>query len=440
MITTLPNPLPLAISELRRHIFGVVIIVLLIAVAVAFGIAVSASERALRQASARAADRFDLVIGAPGSSAQLILTTVYLQGAAIPLLADDVLPRLQRDQGIEYAAPIALGDSVDQYPLVGTSKDFVTDGSRIRLVEGRVFSTRSEAVVGAAVKLAVGATFQPMHGRAADQLIDEHKHSFKFNVVGRLPKTGTAWDDAILVPIEAVWEIHTGALSGSRAEPHREQHHAASELLGPPGASDDIKGVPAIVVRAKSPVDAYRLRAQYQYLPAAKSGRDCGNYGGNHGGDNSGASNTMAVFPAEVLVELYAVIGDMRKIMTAMSFATQLIVLLAVVLVIISALAQRRKSIAVLRAMGSPATFIFALVWIQSFFIIGLGAALGIVFGWVGSIILVNAFASNIGFNIAPTISHREWLLAASAVLAGSILATIPSVLAWRQNNAATLR
>ena len=440
MITTLPNPLPLAISELRRHIFGVVIIVLLIAVAVAFGIAVSASERALRQASARAADRFDLVIGAPGSSAQLILTTVYLQGAAIPLLADDVLPRLQRDQGIEYAAPIALGDSVDQYPLVGTSKDFVTDGSRIRLVEGRVFSTRSEAVVGAAVKLAVGATFQPMHGRAADQLIDEHKHSFKFNVVGRLPKTGTAWDDAILVPIEAVWEIHTGALSGSQAEPHREQRHAANEVFGPLKASDDIKGVPAIVVRAKSPVDAYRLRAQYQYLPAAKSGRYGGNYGGNYGGDNSGGSNTMAVFPAEVLVELYAVIGDMRKIMTAMSFATQLIVLLAVVLVIISALAHRRQSIAVLRAMGSPATFIFALVWIQGFFIIGMGAALGIVFGWVGSIILVNAFASNIGFNIAPTISHREWLLAASAVLAGSILATIPSVLAWRQNNAATLR
>lgn len=444
MINILLNPLPLAISELRRHIFGVVIIVLLIAVAVAFGIAVSASERALRQACARAADRFDLVIGAPGSSAQLILTTVYLQGAAIPLLADDVLPRLQRDQGVEYAAPIALGDSVDQYPVVGTSKDFVTDGSRIRLVEGRVFSTRSEAVVGAAVKLAIGATFQPMHGRAADQLIDEHKHSFKFNVVGRLPKTGTAWDHAILVPIEAVWGIHTGALSGGQAEPHREQHHAASELLGPPWASDDIKGMPAIVVRAKSPVDAYRLRAQYQYRPAAKSGRDGGNYGGNsggnYGGDNSGGSNTMAVFPAEVLVELYAVIGDMRKIMTAMSFATQLIVLLSVLLVIISALAQRRQSVAVLRAMGSPATFIFALVWIQGFFIIGLGAALGLVFGWGGSIILVNAFASDIGFNIAPTISHREWLLAASAVLAGSIMATIPSVIAWRQNNAATLR
>ncbi len=460
MINTLPNPVPLAISELRRHIFGVVIIVLLIAVAVAFGIAVSASERALREASARAADRFDIVIGAPGSSAQLVLTTVYLQAAAIPLLADDVLPRLQLDPGVEYAAPIALGDSVDQYPVVGTSKDFVTDGSRIRLVEGRVFATRGEAVIGAAVKLMVGATLQPMHGSAADQLIDEHKHSFKFNVVGRLPKTGTAWDHAILVPIEAVWGIHTGALSGtsngSQAEAHREQDHSAGELLGPPWTNDDIKGVPAIVVRVKSPVDAYRLRAQYQYRAADKSGGDSGNTGGNtrvnsgsntfgntggnYGGNKSSESSTMAVFPAEVLVELYAVIGDMREVMTAMSFATQLIVLLAVLLVIISALAQRRQSIAVLRAMGAPATFIFALVWIQGFLIIGLGAALGLVFGWGGSVILVNAFASDIGFNITPTISYREWLLAASAVLAGSILATIPSVIVWRQNIATTLR
>ncbi len=441
MINKLPNPLPLAISELRRHIFGVVIIVLLIAVAVAFGIAVSASERALREASARAADRFDLVIGAPGSSAQLVLTTVYLQGAAIPLLADDVLPRLQREKGVVYAAPIALGDSVGQYPVVGTSKDFVTDGARLRLVEGRVFSTRGEAVIGSAVKLDVGATFQPTHGSAADQLIEEHKHGFKFNVVGRLPKTGTAWDNAILVPIEAVWGIHSGALSGRQAESQSEPHDKPIETLGPPWTSDDIKGVPAIVVRVKSPADAYRLRAQYQYRAADSSGGGGGNRVDSGSGNNgNNGSNTMAVFPAEVLVELYAVIGDVRKVMTTMSFATQLIVLLAVLLVIISALAQRRQSIAVLRAMGAPPTFIFALVWIQGFLIIGLGAALGLVFGWAGSAILVNTFGAEMGLTVAPTISYREWLWAASAVLTGSILATIPSVIAWRQNIAATLR
>ena len=437
MISSLLNPFPLAIAELRRHRFGVAIIVSLIALAVGFGIAVSASERALREASARAADRFDIVIGAPGSSAQLVLTTVYLQSAAIPLLAEDVLPRLQRDKGIEYAAPIAVGDSVDQFPVVGTSKEFVTDGSRIQLTEGRLFATRSEAVVGAGVTLAVGAKFQPRHGSAADQLVEEHKHGFEFTVVGRLPITGTAWDNAILVPIEAIWGIHTGALGGRHTNTSDTiaeiiLNRDAPEIIGSPWQNDGVQGVPAIVVRVKSPADAYRLHAQYQYRDADKSGAVV---------DGRETSNiTMAVFPAEVLVALYAVIGDMRKAMSAMLLATQGIVLLAVLLVIISVLAQRRQSIAVLRAMGAPATFIFSLTCLQGFLIIGLGAALGLVFGWGGSIILVNSFTRETGLSVMPTLSSAEWMLAASAVFAGSILATIPSVIAWRQNIAATLR
>jgi putative ABC transport system permease protein len=276
--------------------------------------------------------------------------------------------------------------------------------------------------VGAAVKLAVGTKFQPMHGSAEAQLIEPQKHGFAFSVVGRLPKTGTAWDNAILVPIEAIWRIHTGALSGF----HSQQTTNAQEVLGPPWSSEDIKGVPAIVVRVKSPADAYRLHALYQYrIGNAKTGTP---------------SATMAVFPAEVLMELYAVIGDMRKVMAAMSLATQGIVLLAILLVITSVLAARRQSLAVLRAMGAPATFIFVLIWLQAFMIIGLGAALGLVFGWGGSMILVHIFASEAGFHITPTINFTEWLLATNVALAGSALAMIPSVIAWRQNIAKRLR
>ena len=446
----MPNPLPLAIAELRRHLVGAIAIVLLIAVAVAFAIAISAGERALREASARAADRFDIIIGAPGSSAQLVLTTVYLQAAAMPLLADDVLPRLQLDKGIEYAAPIAVGDYVGDFPVIGTSRDFVTDGTRIRLAEGRNFTARDEAVIGSNVSLSVDTYFQLTHGNIAAPSIDEHKHGFKFSVVGRLPKSGTAWDNAILVPIEAIWGIHTGA---SMAQ-HNDQHSVADQsatrstanpathyetsppTLGPPWKADEIKGVPAIVVRVKSPADAYRLREQYQFRSNSIRTDSTQRTEINA----STRSSTMAVFPAEVLVEIYAVMGDMRKVMTALSLATQAVVLWAVLLVIIAALSTRRQSIAVLRAMGAPASFIFILVWLQSFTLIGLGAALGLVFGWGGSIMLVNIFARETGFSITPTITSTEWFLAATVLVTGSVLAIIPSMIAWRQNIVKTLR
>ena len=79
---------------------------LLVAIAVALGVAVSAQETALRRASAQAADDFDLLIGAPGSQTQLVLTAVYLQIDAIPLVDGALLNRLAADPRVASAAPL----------------------------------------------------------------------------------------------------------------------------------------------------------------------------------------------------------------------------------------------------------------------------------------------------------------------------------------------
>src|SRR5262249_56031380 len=94
----------------------------LVAIAVAVGIAVSAQETALRRASAQAADDFDLLIGAPGSQIQLVLTTIYLQPEALPLIDGAILNALGRDPRVKAAAPIAVGDVVRGYPGVGTTR------------------------------------------------------------------------------------------------------------------------------------------------------------------------------------------------------------------------------------------------------------------------------------------------------------------------------
>ncbi len=96
------NPLPVILADIRRSRWGFASVVGLIAVAVALGVAVSAQERALRRGSAAAADAFDLLVGAPGSPTQLVLTAVYLQPAALPLVPGDVLKGLHDEPGIEY--------------------------------------------------------------------------------------------------------------------------------------------------------------------------------------------------------------------------------------------------------------------------------------------------------------------------------------------------
>src|SRR5690606_37138934 len=137
--------------------------VLLIALAVALGTGVTLQERALRLGSARAADSFDLVIGAPGSETQLVLSTVFLQPAALPLVPGEVLAGLQDDPRVAWAAPVGFGDFHRGHPVVGTTTRLIAETAP-GFAEGRMFAAEGEAVIGARVDLALGSEITPTHG------------------------------------------------------------------------------------------------------------------------------------------------------------------------------------------------------------------------------------------------------------------------------------
>ena len=358
------NPLPLVLGEIRSSLGGFVAVTLLVALAVCLGVAISAQERALRRASAAAAAPFDLVVGAPGSPTQLVLTTVYLQPAALELVPGSVLRRLQDDPGVAYVAPIAFGDFYRASPIVSTTADFLTAGGTRSLADGRAFAHVHEAVVGAAVALAPGDSFEPVHGAGALPGDEHVHHGFRYVVTGRMPRLGTAWDHAILVPIEAMWRVH--ALPSGHAETlgteretgdHEEGDDADAAIrIGPPWGGS-VPGTPAILVKPRTVGDAYRLRAAYR------------------------SGGTTALFPAEVLVQLYATLGDARDVLAWIAVATQALVVAAVLLAVLAVLGGRRRQVAVLRALGASRLFVFACVWLSVMAMIIAGALLGLVFG-----------------------------------------------------------
>ena len=153
-------PWPLVRAMLLRFRWTNALFVGLIAVSVAMGIGLIAQERGLRQGSARAADKFDLVVSAPGSEMTMLLASVFLQPSDVPLLDGETYDRIARTETVEIAAPLAYGDSYNGAPVVGTIADFVTYLSDDR-IEGRRWQAHDEAVVGARVDLAVGDSFTP---------------------------------------------------------------------------------------------------------------------------------------------------------------------------------------------------------------------------------------------------------------------------------------
>lgn len=393
------NPFPLVFADWRRNRLLALVILTLVALALASGIAVISQERALRQGSARAADDFDLVIGAPGSPTQLVLSTVYLQPQAIPLADGGVLADLAQAPGLAYAAPLAFGDYWQGHPIVGTSADFVLRGGAQALREGRVFQRRGEAVVGASVPLALGATLHPQHGlHTRDKEEEEHGDAHAaahYTVVGRLPKKHTRWDSAVLVPIEDVWAVH-GFSAGHGA--------AAGERIGPPWEAASLSGVPAIVVKPQS-VAAYALRGLFR------------------------TPRSMALFPAEVLNDLYLALGNVRDLMSFLSLATQVLVLVAALTALFVAFLARRRQFAVLRAIGADRVYVFAVIWIEVALLIGIGAIIGLSLGYAAAVALSLYLQAQTGFAMPASLGAEEFALAASIVLAGALLAILP---AWQ--------
>jgi putative ABC transport system permease protein len=407
------NPWPLIRADLARSRLGVAIVVVVVALAVALGVTLSAAERGVRRGSADAAAAFDLVIGMPGSAAQLVLTTVYLQPAALPLLPGEVLARLGGEPGIAWAAPIGFGDNWRGMPIVGTTAEFATRGGRLPLAQGRPFAALGEAVVGASVGLDIGAPIEPahgIHGRAREARDDEEDGrghgGVEYRVVGRMRPTGTPWDRAILVPIETVWQIH--ALGTGHAED--------STRIGPPWEARDVPGVPAIVVKPESVASAYALRARYR------------------------SGGTAAVFPAEVLVELYGILGNLRDLVTALALATQVLVGIAILLAVAAALATRRRSLAVLRAIGAPREFLFTVVWGELVLIIGAGSFLGLALGYAAAFALAAWMDLATGIAAPVTLAWREVGLAVGLVVVGSLLAAVPAASAYRRPPAIDLK
>ena len=407
------------LADLRRNWPGALAIALIIACAAALGITVTLQERALRLGSARAADAFDLVIGAPASETQLVLSAVFLQPAPLPLMPGSVMAELARDPRVAWAAPVGFGDAYEGRPVVGTTAALV-DGLG-GLAEGTGFSRLGDAVVGAAVPMALGETFHPVHAELAAE--GEVHQGTTYEVRGRLVPTGSPWDRAILVPIEAVWATHGYGHEhehGEHAHAEEEHGHGALDADRPvdPGAITDpgAPGLPAIVVRGHAIADAYTLRQHYR------------------------SDRTLAVFPAEVLTRLYGTLGDARGVLAAVAVAAQALVAAAVLLVAVLHVAQRRRQIGALRAFGASRGAVFLIVWGEVALIALAGIAAGVGLGLLAARVISARIEAASGLALPVEVAPGDFWMIAGLLAAAGLCALIPAAMAYRQPPAVALR
>ena len=142
------------LADLRRLWIGSLVIVLLVALATALGVAVTLQERALRLGSARAADKFDLVIGAAGS--ENAAGALLGLPAAVAAAADGRAMCCRSSQPIRASPGRHRSASAIPSTAIRSSARprCWSPISRRTWPKGEIFATDGEAVVGAAVDAA----------------------------------------------------------------------------------------------------------------------------------------------------------------------------------------------------------------------------------------------------------------------------------------------
>ncbi|MBW4709237.1 ABC transporter permease [Roseobacter sp. YSTF-M11] len=385
-------PGPLIRALLWRYRWTNLGYVILIAISIGLSIAIVMAERGLREGSATAADKFDLIVTAPGNETTMMLATVYLRPTAMPLLSGDVYNDIASAENVAMAAPLSFGDSVNGMPIVGTIADFVShlgDGQ----IQGRMWQDEAEAVAGALSGLHIGDEVAPAHGIGDDADNDAHG-DFHIEIVGKLPPTGSPWDRAVIVPIESVWHTH-GLASGH--PPDR------ANQIGPPFDPAYFPGTPAIVVRADALFANYALRSAF-----------------------SQSEQTMAFFPGTVLARLHSILGDIRRVMSWLTIVTQCLVGMSVLLglFILSRLFSRQISL--LRTLGAPSRFVVCVVWSYNLTLVAAGTVLGILVAWAATAGIAYRVSNLMGFTITTRFESMDFAFIAAFLSGVTICALLP--------------
>jgi putative ABC transport system permease protein len=208
----------LAFAYLRRRWGQAVLSVLVGALGIAAVATAVIGFDAVPRAARHAWGGVDLVVGPKGSALDLVLCCALHVTEARGLISIKAATQALTTPAVRVAAPIALGDNVDGWRIMGTTPA-ILGVYRARIASGAMWTDKLQAVLGAsaarALNLKIGDSFVGAHGLTAG---GELHDKFPYKVVGILAPTGSVLDRLVLTDIETVRHVHVEQAKAEMAE------------------------------------------------------------------------------------------------------------------------------------------------------------------------------------------------------------------------------
>jgi putative ABC transport system permease protein len=405
--------LRLAFASLGARALTVCMTILAIALSVALFLGVEKLRTGAKSSFADTISGTDLIIGARSGSVQLLLYSVFRIGNATNNISWQSYQEIAAQPPIEWIVPISLGDSHRQFRVMGTTQAFFEhykyrQGRSLEISSGLIMDDLFDAVIGADVAATLGYTVDDpivvAHGLAS---FTEHKDQ-PFRVSGILDKTGTPVDRTVIVSMEAIEAIHVDWRGGAKIQGQTTTPDVLRTMDLTP------KAVTAALVGIESPLQIFKLqRAINDYR----------------------AEPLLAILPGVALQELWSIVGIAETALLAVSAMVVVTALIGMMATIFSSLNERRREMAIFRAMGARPSTILGMLVLEAMVMAAIGAVLGLALVYGGLVIaqpiLDNAFGLWLPIN-APSL--REVVVLLAVICAGAIVSLVPAIRAYRMS------
>jgi len=406
--------LNLALKSLWNRRTTALLTISAIAVSVALLLGVQKLRTAAREGFANTVSGVDLIVGARSGPLNLLLYSVFRVGDATANVSWASYQKIARHPDVAWTIPISLGDSHRGFRVMGTDHSYFEHyrfgGTReLRFESGGPFHDLYDAVLGADVARTLGY-------RLGDSIVIAHgvgnvsfaEHKDKpFRIAGILAPTGTPVDRTVHVSLEAITAIHIDWQSGMQAP---EGFRVSADEARLRDLTPD--SITAFLVGMRSRVMTFTMQRainDYRQEPL------------------------LAILPGVALSQLWELVGIADTALMVIAAFVVLAGLLGMLTAILTSLNERRREMAVLRAVGARPRHIFALLVAEAGLLASVGVAAGVCLTYLlllaGRPLLERRFGIFVGVS---GLSALDLEVLGTVVLAALLMGVLPALRAYR--------
>ena len=339
--------LKLTINSLYARLLTVSMTVLAISLSLMLYLSVEKLRSSAYTSFTNTISQTDLIVGSRTGSVQLLLYSVFRIGNATNNITWESYEDIINRDEIKWSVPISLGDSHKGFRVMGTNADFFKrykyrGGRSLKIEEGKYFADLYDVVIGFGVaeKLGYNLSTPLIVSHGLKSFLEHDDQPFK--VSGILAKTGTPVDNTIIVSLEAIEAIHVDWSSGAK-------------IPGKDTPIDQIRkmdlspsNITAVLLGVNSKLTIFQLQRWINEYPEEA---------------------LTSILPGVALQELWRIVGVVENILLGISSIVILTTLMGMTAIVFSSLSERRREMAIWRAMGASPKIIIGLLMLEAFII-----------------------------------------------------------------------